>query len=117
PSRPDELLRPPHRRDRRVRAGDFFFARAVFLFAVFLFFLTEARRFFFAATRSGRCFPPVSRFHSSKVSFEILPSTRSSANLRRCAWLLNGIVLPGSTWPCSDSATGCESARGCSKLR
>ena len=37
---------------------------------------------------------PVSRFHSSKVSSEILPSTSSWANLRRCALLLNGINRP-----------------------
>ena len=43
-------------------------------------------------TRSGSFLPPVSRFHSSKVSFEIFPSTSSCANLRRCAWLLNGIA-------------------------
>ena len=42
-------------------------------------------------TRSGSFFPPVSRFHSSKVSLEIFPSTSNCANLRRCAWLLNGI--------------------------
>src|SRR5688572_22285851 len=41
--------------------------------------------------RSGSFFRPVSRFHSSKVSFEISPLTSSSANLRRCAWLLKGI--------------------------
>ena len=47
-------------------------------------------------TRSGSLARPVSQFHSSKVSGEILPS-RSSANLRRCALLLNGIsgVLRG----------------------
>jgi hypothetical protein len=28
-------------------------------------------------TRSGSFFPPVSRFHSSNVSLEIFPSTRS----------------------------------------
>jgi hypothetical protein len=28
------------------------------------------------------------------VSPEILPSTSSCANFLRCAWLLNGIVLP-----------------------
>jgi hypothetical protein len=39
----------------------------------------------FEPTRSGSFFRPVSRFHSSKVSFEILPSTSSCANLRRCA--------------------------------
>ena len=55
-----------------------------------------AARVFFALfdrdpTRSGNFFLPVSRFHSSKVSLEIFPSTRSCANLRRCAWLLNGI--------------------------
>src|SRR5439155_26539778 len=42
-------------------------------------------------TRSGSFAPPVSRFHSSKVWLEILPSTRSCANFRRWAWLLNGI--------------------------
>src|SRR5687768_11899403 len=47
--------------------------------------------FFF--TRSGSFLPPVSRFHSSKVLFEISPLTSSSANLRRCAWLLNGITV------------------------
>ena len=31
----------------------------------------------FGATRSGSLAPPVSRFHSSKVSFDILPSTNS----------------------------------------
>ena len=48
----------------------------------------------FGFTRSGSFFPPVSRFHSSELSFQILPSTSSSANLRRCAWLLNGIRAP-----------------------
>src|SRR4029453_10068637 len=43
-----------------------------------------------ACARSGSFLPPVSRFHSSKVSLEILPSTSSWANFRRCAWLLNG---------------------------
>jgi len=65
-------------------------------------FLVEGRFFavdrFFAArrpgfTRSGSFFPPVSRFHSSKVCGEILPSTSSCANLRRCAWLLNGMRM------------------------
>jgi hypothetical protein len=36
--------------------------------------------FGFTRTRSGSFLPPVSRFHSSKVSFEIFPSTRSCAN-------------------------------------
>ena len=35
------------------------------------------------ATCSGSFFVPVSRFHSSKVWFVILPSTNSCANLRR----------------------------------
>jgi hypothetical protein len=43
-------------------------------------------------TRSGSLFRPVSRFHSSNVSLEIFPSTRSCANLRRCAWLLKGMM-------------------------
>jgi hypothetical protein len=42
--------------------------------------------------RSGSVRTPVSRFHSSKVSSEIFPSTSSCANLRRCARLLNGIT-------------------------
>ena len=36
-------------------------------------------------TRSGNFRPPVSRFHSSNVSGEIFPCTRSSANFRLCA--------------------------------
>ena len=44
-------------------------------------------------TRSGNFAPPVSLFHSSNVSGEILPSTRSCANLRRWAWLLNGMSV------------------------
>lgn len=34
-------------------------------------------------TRSGSFLLPVSRFHSSNVWFEILPSTSNWANLRR----------------------------------
>ena len=74
---------PGHRRHRRDR----FFA----LFAALGLVLDLALDFAFARTRSGSFLPPVSRFHSSKVSFEIFPSTRSCANLRRCAWLLNGM--------------------------
>ena len=60
-------------------------------------FLAEAflfRAFGLAArlTRSGRRFPPVSRFHSSYVAGEIFPSTSNSANFRRCARDLNGIL-------------------------
>ena len=44
-------------------------------------------------TRSGSFAVPVERFHSSKVSLEILPWTRSSANFLRWAWLLNGIFF------------------------
>ena len=47
--------------------------------------------FFLGFTRSGSLAFPVSRFHSSYVSGEIFPVTRSSANLRRCARLLKGI--------------------------
>jgi hypothetical protein len=50
-------------------------------------------RLLLGTTRSGSFAPPVSRFHSSKVWFEILPSTRSWANFLRWAWLLNGIGL------------------------
>ena len=42
--------------------------------------LFVARRY--AETRSGSFLPPVSRFHSPNVSFEIFPCTRSWANLR-----------------------------------
>jgi hypothetical protein len=49
-------------------------------------------RFFAGLTRSGSLAPPVSRFHSSNVCSEISPFTSSSANLRRWALLLNGIV-------------------------
>ncbi len=48
-------------------------------------------RFDVCLTRSGNFALPVSRFHSSKVSGLIFPSTRSAANLRRCALLLKGI--------------------------
>jgi hypothetical protein len=41
--------------------------------------------FAFVPTRSGNFLPPVSRFHSSNVWLEILPSTSSCANFRRCA--------------------------------
>src|SRR6266516_2771073 len=53
-------------------------------------------------TRSGSFAPPVSRFHSSKVWLEILPSTRSCANFLRWAWLLNGI----SRYPPLTSSVG-----------
>jgi hypothetical protein len=38
-----------------------------------------------ADARSGSFARPVSRFHSSNVSGEILPSTSNWANFRRCA--------------------------------
>jgi hypothetical protein len=56
-------------------------------------------------TRSGSFLRPVSRFHSSKVSFEIFPSTSSCANLRRCAWLLNGMNFSPLIKLAADSAT------------
>ena len=59
------------------------------LFALALFFLG---RFLARLTRSGSFALPVSRFHSSNVSGEISPLTNNSANLRRCALLLNGMV-------------------------
>ena len=34
-----------------------------------------------------------------RVSFEIFPSTRSCANFRRCAWLLNGIGYHSDCFP------------------
>jgi hypothetical protein len=45
----------------------------------------------FGRTRSGNSALPAPRFHSSKVSGEILPSTNNSANFLRCALLLIGI--------------------------
>jgi hypothetical protein len=61
--------------------------RLAFLEVDFLFVL--------AFTRSGSFLDPVSRFHSSNVSGEILALTNSSANFRRCALLLNGTGRPG----------------------
>lgn len=90
-------------RDARLhRFGDFRFRRVVFVLLV-------PARFFgrFRATRSGSFALPVSRFHSSNVSGEILPFTRSSANLRRCAWLLNGIA----SYPVRHSADSATSVR------
>ena len=81
--------------DRRSKAGLGSFRRYVFhdrLDAVrtdVAFLRFEV----FVETCSGSFFLPVSRFHSSNVWFEILPSTRSCANLRRCALLLNGISV------------------------
>lgn len=64
---------------------------AVFLRFAVVFFV----RVVFRRTRSGNAWLPVLRFHSSYVCGEILPSTSSCANLRRCAWLLNGMnTLP-----------------------
>src|SRR5439155_23635922 len=66
------------------------------LFYLLVLFLAEVLRvlaFFadaFGWRRSGSTFLPVERFHSSYCWSVILPSTRSSANFRRCALLLNG---------------------------
>ena len=57
----------------------------------------------FVRTRSGSFVPPVSRFHSSNVSFEIFPSTSSCANFRRCAWLLKGMPVSVSVPPVTSS--------------
>src|SRR6185295_6043759 len=74
------------------RRALFFRARAALGFGARFFLIV---RFRFAPalrpTRSGNAALPVSRFHSSKVSGEILPFTSSSANFLRCALLLNGI--------------------------
>lgn len=68
---------------------------AVFFFFVLLlevaFVLVFLGRFGFAY--SGSFALPVSRFHSSKVSGEISPFTKSSANFLRCALLLNGMMV------------------------
>jgi hypothetical protein len=45
----------------------------------------------FGWSRSGNSAFPAARFHSSKVSGEILPLTNNSANFLRCALLLIGI--------------------------
>jgi hypothetical protein len=67
-----------------VDVRDFFDARDVFAAFRVVAFRTSA-------TRSGSSLPPVERFHSSYCSSVILPSTRSCANLRRWALLLNGM--------------------------
>ena len=85
--------RPPGTRSHSTSAGGpllrarhrFFVARDLRGDAAF-FDLVD-----FAPACSGSFLPPVSRFHSSKVAFEIFPSTSSCANFRRCAWLLNGM--------------------------
>src|SRR5207247_5608211 len=64
----------------------------VFVFDVVLFLPLEPR-LAFGWIRSGSVLLPVERFHSSYVWSEILPVIKSSANLRRCALLLNGIRL------------------------
>jgi hypothetical protein len=77
-----------------LRAVERFFALARFLFAGARFFLVVSR-FPLArlpGARSGSLASPVSRFHSSNVSGDISPFTRSSANLRRCALLLKGMA-------------------------
>lgn len=58
------------------------------------FALLFLRRLDAGLTRSGSLALPVSRFHSSKVSGEISPLTRSSANFRRCARLLKRMSFP-----------------------
>jgi hypothetical protein len=52
---------------------------------VLRFALVLAVRLALGFTRSGSFADPVSRFHSSNVSLEILPLTKSSANFLRCA--------------------------------
>jgi hypothetical protein len=73
-------------------AFDFALVRAVFLGRAFFAFFALALLARLGWTRSGRLALPVERFHSSYVSSEISPFTSSSANFRRCALLLNGIV-------------------------
>jgi hypothetical protein len=74
---------------RRARAGDYFD------FTLRLAFAEALER-----TRSGNSAFPVERFHSSKVSGEILPLTNSSANFLRWALLLIGmeITSPRTHW-------------------
>ena len=73
---------------RRHANREFHFFRALLGAAALDFVLGLL---FFDLTFSGRALPPVSRFHSSKVSGLIFPSTNSCANLRRCALLLKGM--------------------------
>ena len=77
----------------RFRAGRLrFFARVVLDFGA-RFDFTLLVRFTVALgwSRSGNSAFPAARFHSSKVSGEILPLTNNSANFLRCALLLIGI--------------------------
>lgn len=82
--------------------------------ALFRFRFGADFRDVFGLTRSGKCAPPVSRFHSSKTSGVISPSTRSCANFRRWALLLKGISVTsledvfasypaGPIWPRMDA--------------
>jgi hypothetical protein len=102
---------------RRFRAGWLrFFARVVFDFrgrfdaerlcffvrvfpARFDFTLRFRLAFALGCNRSGNSAFPAARFHSSKVSGEILPSTNNWANFLRCALLLIGIEISRHYWP------------------
>ena len=86
------MLSPHLRRRVTFRVAGFLLVAVRFL-AVFFALLLRAG-FFFCLTRSGNSLRPVERFHSSYVSGEISPLTSSSANLRRWALLLNGMVPP-----------------------
>jgi hypothetical protein len=63
-------------------------------------------------TRSGSFVDPVSLFHSSNVSAEIWPFTRSSANFLRWAWLLNGMSPPAVTRVSGECVRANRDARG-----
>jgi hypothetical protein len=75
----------------RLRAGRLLDLRDLAFVARFDLVLRLAFVADFGWRRSGSSAPPAPRFHSSKVSAEILPSTNSSANFLRCALLLIGI--------------------------
>src|SRR5207237_704949 len=78
--------------DLRLKLSRFvFYDRVLFVARRLRVDLVALALFDFAPARSGSFLLPVSRFHSSKTSLEIFPSIRSSANFRRCAWLLNGM--------------------------
>jgi hypothetical protein len=78
--------------ESEVQDGKFSLRKALlgFLSCAFRFGLFGAA--VLRTTRSGSFLAPVSPFHSSKVWFEIFPSTKSCANFRLWALLLKGIV-------------------------
>jgi hypothetical protein len=75
-----------------VQDGKFSLPKALLGFCLVRFVPAFFRAAVLRTTRSGSFLAPVSRFHSSKVWFEIFPSTKSCANFRLWALLLKGII-------------------------